>query len=101
MAEDLETPAGSPGDAAGQLRPGNVVALFSPCHKRFIRLMNERVMSNGPIEFDNLPLLGPDRWSSEVFTVVDVGKGEIALHSPWHGIIYLHTAVCYLYIPLP
>ena len=68
------------------LQPGAVVALYSSSHKRFIRMVNETVDANGgPIEFDDLPLLGPDRWSSELFTVVDVGKGEIALHSPWHG----------------
>mmetsp|Transcript_1918 Transcript_1918/g.3290 ORF Transcript_1918/g.3290 Transcript_1918/m.3290 type:complete len:282 (+) Transcript_1918:84-929(+) len=68
-------------------QPGSVIALHSPAHNRFVRMMIDSEVNahDGPMDFDNLPLYGPKRWDSELFIVVDAGDGEIALQSPSHG----------------
>ncbi|KAG1658456.1 hypothetical protein FOA52_005620 [Chlamydomonas sp. UWO 241] len=64
------------------LRPGNVVALHSTCHRRFLRLDGEHVDGHGGHrDADDLP----DDWNLERFTVVDAGPGQIALHSASHN----------------
>jgi hypothetical protein len=62
------------------LRPGNVVALHSGSHRRFLRLRGEYVNGHGGHRDANDP---PD--DSELFTVVDAGPGQIALHSASHN----------------
>ena len=60
------------------LRYSNVIALYSPSHGRFLRMMGDCVDGGGGRRgFDNLP----DEWHSERFCVVIAKEGEIALYS--------------------
>eukprot|EP00242_Pyramimonas_sp_CCMP2087_P003591 CAMPEP_0198231974 /NCGR_PEP_ID=MMETSP1445-20131203/115483_1 /TAXON_ID=36898 /ORGANISM="Pyramimonas sp., Strain CCMP2087" /LENGTH=926 /DNA_ID=CAMNT_0043912617 /DNA_START=110 /DNA_END=2887 /DNA_ORIENTATION=- len=70
------------GGSSQLLKPGSVVALHSPAHNRFIRMMGDRVdTGGGNMGASDLP----EDWHSERFTVVDAGRGEVALHSSTHG----------------
>ncbi|KAG1658657.1 hypothetical protein FOA52_007863 [Chlamydomonas sp. UWO 241] len=60
------------------LCPGNVVALHNERHNRFLRVMDNYVNGHGGL-MDLADL--PGDWDSELFTVVDAGKGTIALYS--------------------
>jgi hypothetical protein len=63
------------------LAAGNVIALHSPTHNRFIRMMGDHVDAwGGTMDLDDLP----EEWDSERFTLVDAGNGEFALHSATH-----------------
>ena len=98
LPEDTDGSGSGNGDHNNEpsklLRPGTVVALHSPAHNRFVRLISEKVDAHGgPMDFDKLPLW----WDSELFSVVDAGNGEVALHNPAHGthgtLASLHTCV--------
>ncbi|KAG1658660.1 hypothetical protein FOA52_007866 [Chlamydomonas sp. UWO 241] len=64
------------------LRPGNVVALHSKTHGRFLRVVDDCVNGYGGL-MDLADL--PGHWDSELFTVVDAGNGTVALHSHSHN----------------
>jgi hypothetical protein len=70
------------GFQAPGMQPGTVMALHSPAHQRFIRMMGDRVDTGGG-NMGSADL--PDDWHSERFTVVDAGHGEVSLHSSSHG----------------
>jgi len=63
---------------------GKVVALHNNIHNRFMR-MNKRgkMDTSDPKDFKKLP--SPRRWQWERFSVIDAGKGDIALHSAHHN----------------
>ena len=62
---------------------GATIALYSPRHRRFLRVMGENVDAMGGVidSSDDLP----PSWDSERLTIVDAGEGEIALHSAAHN----------------
>eukprot|EP00798_Chlamydomonas_sp_ICE-L_P025043 gene25043-10691_t len=63
------------------LVPGAVIALHSPAHNQFVRMMGASVdAKGGHRDMDDLP----SEWTSEQFIVVDAGGGQIALYSAQH-----------------
>ena len=61
---------------------GKTIALYSPRHRRFLRVMGKDVDAKGEkVDFDDLPA----SWDSERLTIVDAGEGQIALHSATHN----------------
>ena len=60
----------------------STVALWSPMHERFVRANGQAVDAKGGVKgVDKLPW----HWRKERFTAVDVGGGELALHSEESG----------------
>ena len=64
---------------------GNMIALHSTHHNRFLRLCHDGAVDRkgGSCDADKLPSY--EEWPSERFHVVDCGDGQIALHSPCHN----------------
>jgi hypothetical protein len=64
------------------LVPGNVVALYLPNAKKFLRIWGETVeFCGGNVTVgDALPL--PIEWDLERFLVVDAGRGRVAFFNP-------------------
>lgn len=62
---------------------GNIVALHSPSHNRFIRLCHDGNVNGhgGQKDFDKLPV----EWESEKFLVVQVAEYTFAFYSVPHG----------------
>ena len=60
---------------------GNIVALYSVNHMKFVRMGEKSVdCSGGPKAIGKLPF----DWDSERFLVVNAGNGRIAFYSPSH-----------------
>jgi hypothetical protein len=61
---------------------GNIVALYNPNARSFLRIYGEAVDFDGGIKtIDELPF----DWGCERFLVVSAGSGRIALYGPSHG----------------
>ena len=61
---------------------GKTIALYSPRHRRFLRVMGEDLdAKGGEVGLHDLP----ESWDSERLTIVDAGEGQIALHSATHN----------------
>ena len=67
-----------------KLQPGAVIALHSRYTNRFWR-MNGDDLSNIYMDgsAEKAPSEFPSDWTWEIFRVVDVGNGDIALWNPW------------------
>ena len=57
--------------------PGSIVALYSPTTGRYVKMSGSKLEPSPAMKKWGIP----DYWTSERFTVVDAGNGEIALHS--------------------
>ena len=66
-----------------EIAHGNIVALHSPSHNRFIRLCHDNNVKGhgGQKDSDKLPL----EWESEKFLVVQVAESTFAFYSVPHG----------------
>ena len=66
-----------------EIAHGNIVALHSPAHNRFIRLCHDNNINGhgGQKDSDKLPV----EWESEKFLVVQVAESTFAFYSVPHG----------------
>ncbi|CAE7627339.1 unnamed protein product [Symbiodinium sp. CCMP2592] len=63
------------------LQPGTVVALHCAVHNRYVSMSGAALQRSGERGVDDLP----GDWTSERFTVVDAGNGQVAFHNAAHN----------------
>ncbi|CAE7564912.1 unnamed protein product [Symbiodinium sp. CCMP2592] len=57
--------------------PGSIVSLYQPATGRYLKMAPKKMEPSSKLKQWGIP----DHWNWERFTVVDAGKGEIALHN--------------------
>ena len=63
------------------LRPGSVIAIYSPHCRRFLQVTGHGLGVGPEMNGNGMP----DSWTWERFTVIDAGRGQIALHNAQHN----------------